>query len=397
MRISTLSSYLNGLSAMQRLQAALDVTQRQISTGRRLLTPSDDPVAASRALEFRESLARLDQFERNGGMAVNRLAQEESALNSVNNGLQRVRELALQANNATQSNESRQLIAVEIREQLENLIQLANQRDGSGSYMFSGNLEEAEPVSRMGASFVYNGDQGQRLIDIGEGRQVADGDPGSDIFFRIRAGNGTFTVAPVGGIAGTGIVGQTSVVDPSAWDQGTYTVSFVDPNSYQVIDSGGAVIAAGAYQSGDRIAFRGIEFTLTGEPAANDDFAVRPSPYRDMFTSIERLASAIELNVTDDVSRAAVTNGINESLMDIDQAIGTVLNTRTKIGSRLAAIENQADSNAAIALTVQETLADIQDLDYAEALSRLSLQVTSLEAAQQSFVRTQQLSLFDYF
>lgn len=397
MRISTLSSYLNGLSAMQRLQAALDVTQRQISTGRRLLTPSDDPVAASRALEFRESLARLDQFERNGGMAVNRLAQEESALNSVNNGLQRVRELALQANNATQSNESRQLIAVEIREQLENLIQLANQRDGSGSYMFSGNLEEAEPVSRMGASFVYNGDQGQRLIDIGEGRQVADGDPGSDIFFRIRAGNGTFTVAPVGGIAGTGIVGQTSVVDPSAWDQGTYTVSFVDPNNYQVIDSGGAVIAAGAYQSGDRIAFRGIEFTLTGEPAANDDFAVRPSPYRDMFTSIERLASAIELSVTDDVSRAAVTNGINESLMDIDQAIGTVLNTRTKIGSRLAAIENQADSNAAIALTVQETLADIQDLDYAEALSRLSLQVTSLEAAQQSFVRTQQLSLFDYF
>ncbi len=397
MRISTLSSYLNGLSAMQRLQAALDVTQRQISTGRRLLTPSDDPVAASRALEFRESLARLEQFERNAGMAANRLAQEESALNSVKNGLQRVRELALQANNATQSNESRQLIAVEIREQLENLIQLANQRDGSGSYMFSGNLEEAEPVSRMGASFVYNGDQGQRLIDIGEGRQVADGDPGSDIFFRIRAGNGTFTVAPVGGIAGTGIVGQTSVVDPSAWDQGTYTVSFVDPNNYQVIDSGGAVIAAGAYQSGDRIAFRGIEFTLTGEPAANDDFAVRPSPYRDMFTSIERLASAIELSVTDDVSRAAVTNGINESLMDIDQAIGTVLNTRTKIGSRLAAIENQADSNAAIALTVQETLADIQDLDYAEALSRLSLQVTSLEAAQQSFVRTQQLSLFDYF
>ncbi len=397
MRISTLSSYLNGLSAMQRLQAALDVTQRQISTGRRLLTPSDDPVAASRALEFRESLARLEQFERNAGMAANRLAQEESALNSVNNGLQRVRELALQANNATQSNESRQLIAVEIREQLENLIQLANQRDGSGSYMFAGNLEEVEPVSRMGASFVYNGDQGQRLIDIGEGRQVADGDPGSDIFFRIRAGNGTFTVAPVGGIAGTGIVGQTSVVDPSAWDQGTYTVSFVDPNNYQVIDSGGAVIAAGAYQSGDRIAFRGIEFTLTGEPAANDDFAVRPSPYRDMFTSIERLASAIELNVTDDVSRAAVTNGINESLMDIDQAIGTVLNTRTKIGSRLAAIENQADSNAAIALTVQETLADIQDLDYAEALSRLSLQVTSLEAAQQSFVRTQQLSLFDYF
>ena len=101
--------------------------------------------------------------------------------------------------------------------------------------------------------------------------------------------------------------------------------------------------------------------------------------------------------MTDDASRAAVNNGVNSGLLNIDQAIGQVLDVRTQVGTRLAAIEDQIDSNGAFALNYQETLASLEDLDYAEALSRLSMEVTTLEAAQQSFVRTQSLSLFNYF
>ena len=396
MRVSTMASYLTGLGAMQRLQAALDHTQRQISTGRRILNPSDDPVAAARALEFRESIARLEQFDRNAGIAENRLAQEEAVIRSVNDVLQRVRELALQASNATQSDETRGLIAVEIREQLDYLVQLANQKDGNGNYLFAGNLEDVAPVTRTGPDFSYNGDDGQRLIRIGEGRQVADSDPGSEVFFRIRAGNGGFDVMPSGTNAGTGVVGESVLLDPAAWDQGTYTMRFVDSQSYEVRDSAGALVTSGPFQAGDRIAFAGIEFALSGNPEANDEFVIRASGFQDVFTSIERLAAAIERPVTDEAARAQMNNGVNSGLQNIDQAIGNVLNIRTKIGSRLAVIENQVDSNAGLALTIQQTLAGIEDLDYAEAISRLSLQVTTLEAAQQSFVRTQQLSLFDY-
>ncbi|MDH4046647.1 MAG: flagellin, partial [Gammaproteobacteria bacterium] len=87
----------------------------------------------------------------------------------------------------------------------------------------------------------------------------------------------------------------------------------------------------------------------------------------------------------------------NGSILGLDQALGKILDVRTQVGSRLSAIESQGDSNSAFALTVQDTLAQLEDLDYAEALSRLSLQMTTLEAAQQSFIRTQQLSLFNYF
>jgi len=397
MRVSTSGAYASGLSAMQRLQAALDQTQRQISSGRRILTPSDDPLAAARALEIRESIGRLEQFDRNANVAANRLGQEESALGSVNNVLQRVRELALQANNATQTNESRRMIAVEMRQNLDQLVQIANQKDGNGSYLFSGNLESTTPVTRTGAAFAYNGDQGQRYIQIGEGRQVADGDSGAAIFFGIRNGNGSFSTTAAVGNTGTGVLGPGSVTDPSAWDQDQYTVRFIDPANYEVLDSSAAVVSTGTFQVGDTLAFSGIEFSLDGEPAAGDEFSVAPSAYQDVFSMVDQLATALEQGATDFASQAAVNNGINAALQNIDQAIGNVLDVRIQVGSRLAAIENQVDSNGAFKLNYQDTLATIEDLDYAEALSRLSLEVTTLEAAQQSFIRTQSLSLFNYF
>ena len=397
MRVSTQGAYLSGLRAIQRLQEALDLTQRQVSSGRRILKPSDDPIAASRALEYREALSRLEQFDRNATIATNRLSQEEAALGSVNNVLQRVRELALAANNATQSNESRRLIAVEVREQLANLVQLANQQDGSGAYLFAGHLEETRPVTRTGTGFSYAGDQGRRLIQIGEGRQIADGDPGSDVFFRVRTGNGTFAVAAAAGNAGSAVAGAGSVVDPTQYDRGAYTIRFTTAADYEVLDAGGAVVAAGLYTDGDSISFRGIEIGFTGTPTAGDGFDVQPSGYQDVFATLERLATVLEQPAGDDASRARLNNAVNAELLNVDQALGNILDVRTRVGSRLAAIEAERDSNSAIALGIQTTLAGIEDLDYAEAISRLTAETTTLEAAQKSFVITQQLSLFNYF
>lgn len=396
MRVSTMGFYLNGLTSMQRLQSALDQTQRQISTGRRILVPSDDPIASARALEMRESIARLQQFDRNAVIAQNRLSQEESALASVNDVLQRVRELAIQANNATQSSESRSAIAVEMRQLLDGLVQIANQKDGNGRYMFAGLMEGTQPVTRSGGSFFYNGDQRQRYIQIGESRQLPDGDSGADVFFRILAGNGTFVSTPAAANTGTGVLGPGSVTDPTQWDQDQYAVTFIDPDNYEVRDSGGVLVTSGTFDPGDTIAFRGIEFTITGEPAAGDRFDVAASPVRDMFTAIDNLISAVEMPANDGTSRAAMNNGINAGVLDIDQAIGNVLDVRTKVGSRLAAIEKQVDDNGALVLSLQDTVAGLEDLDYAEALSRLTQQVATLEAAQQSFVRTQGLSLFNF-
>jgi len=381
---------------MQNLQSMIDRTQRQISSGNRILTPSDDPIAASRTLELRESLAKIDQFERNSDIATIKLQDEEVALRGVNDILQRVRELSLQASNATQSVETRGLIAVELRQLLDQLVQIANQQDGQGRYIFSGNLEATTPVTAGVGGHSYNGDDGQRESQISENRRIVTGDSGADVFFRIRIGNGDFVTSPLGGNTGTGVVTTSSVVDPTAWDQGTYTVRFTSPSDYEVLDSASSVIATGVHQPGNSIAFQGVEFSLNGQPAAGDQFLVSPSPYGNMFDGVQTVIDAIEAPVTDDASRAVMNNRLNRGMLRLDQAIGNVLEVRTRVGSRLAAIETQADSNGAFALTLQQTIGELEDLDYAEALSRLSFELTVLEASQKSFVRTQSLTLFNF-
>jgi flagellar hook-associated protein 3 FlgL len=396
MRTSSFGAFQQGLRSIQLLHQLTQRTQRQIASGQRILTPSDDPISALRALEMRDALSRLDQFNRNGSIVTNRLQDEEVALEGINNTLQRVRELALQANNATQSDETRALLAVEMRQHLDQLVQLANQKDGNGRFLFAGNLDATTPVGLTNGVFVYNGDQGHREIQIGESRTVADGDAGADVFFQIRQGNGSFVVSSTSTNTGSGVIGGSSVVDPSQYDGAQYTVRFLNQVNYEIVDSSGAVIAADNYAPGKSIGFQGIEFTLEGQPVAGDEFVAIQSPHQDVFTSVQKLISAVDATVSDDASRADLYNGINSGLNDIDQAIGKMLNVRTRVGSRLSAIENQQDSNGGFALTLQQTIGQLEDLDYAEALSRLSFELLVLESAQKSFIRTQSQSLFDF-
>lgn len=396
MRISTSGSHLSALSMMQQLQSAIDRTQQQLSTGRRLLSPADDPIAAARTVEMRESLSRLDQFDRNGEVARNRLNYEETALVSVNDALQRIRELAIQGNNDTQSPQSRSLIAAELRERVDQLVQIANQRDGSGRYLFAGNRDSTAPVSRQGNAFAYAGDQGQRLIQIGADRQIPDGDSGAAIFFQIKDGNGTFSSSAANGNTGTGVVSVNSVMDQSQYDRDSYTVRFTASDSYDVLDSGGAIVSSNSFASGDSIAFSGIRFTIDGAPAAGDEFNIEPSRNVDMFSNVLNLANILEQPVSSDAERAGLHNGVNAALQNLDQAIDNILTVRTQVGTRLSAIDSQVDSNASFRLSLETSISGIEELDYAEAISRLSIQATTLEAAQQSFIRTQGLSLFNF-
>src|SRR5690606_37354095 len=98
-----------------------------------------------------------------------------------------------------------------------------------------------------------------------------------DVFMNIRAGNGVFQVTP-GGNSGAGIVGASSVTDPTLYDGDTYTVTFTSPTTYDVTDGGGNPVVTGAtFAPGQTIAFAGIEFALEGSPEAADTFVVAPS------------------------------------------------------------------------------------------------------------------------
>ncbi len=158
------------LNALEMAQRQILDTQTQVSTGLRVNQPSDDPIDSARIRELEASLSRLDQYQANGVIARNRLSLEEEALGSVIDNLQRVRELTVQANNATQGLESRRAIAAELRQRLDGLISAANIADSSGRYLFAGFSESTQPFARSGGVVAYNGDQGQRTLQISDGR-----------------------------------------------------------------------------------------------------------------------------------------------------------------------------------------------------------------------------------
>jgi len=287
-----------------------------------------------------------------------------------------------------------------VRQQLDALIQLGNTQDGSGNYLFGGMQSRTQPFSRQASgSVVYNGDQGVRSLQIGPDRRVVDGDNGNTVFARIPNGNGTFLATAGAGNTGTGIIGASSVTNPALYNRGTYTVTFTAPNTYEVYDNATPtpnLITSGSYTPGQSIAFAGVQFDLAGAPATGDTFTVAPSQNQSVFQTVQNFITALTTSSSAPASLAQVNNQIGRAMTELDQALGNIEQVRSDVGSRLNAIDVQMDVNSDVDLNLQSLLSDLRDLDYADALTRLQQQLTSLQAAQASYAQMQGLSLFNY-
>lgn len=186
MRISSNTIYDAGVSAMQQQSAKLLQAQQQISTGRRILTPADDPVGAAQALQVTQAQTLNAQYSTNAGSASDSLTLEESVLGNITSLLQDVRDIAVTAGNGALSSKERAMLATDLSGRYEQLLGLANTVDGNGQYLFSGYQGGVRPFTQAAAGTVnYNGDQGQRLIQVSASQQLAVSDSGSDVFQRI--------------------------------------------------------------------------------------------------------------------------------------------------------------------------------------------------------------------
>src|SRR5690625_4066800 len=190
MRMSLLQSFNQGLRSMLRVESQQAQTQNQISTGRRVLQPSDDPLAAARILQLEREQSRLDQFQRNIDGVESSLMLQDTHLDAVETLLVRVRELAVQAGGGSLSQAERQGLSAELETRLEELVNLANSRNPMEEYVFGG-YQGSQPrfVAATDGSGLhqYRGDDGQRLVQVASSTRVATGDSGQQIFVSIPA------------------------------------------------------------------------------------------------------------------------------------------------------------------------------------------------------------------
>jgi flagellar hook-associated protein 3 FlgL len=399
LRISTAGMQAAMLGSLLDAQARLARTQEQIASGRRINSPADDPIGATRIEALTRQIEAGRQYARNSDAAANRLKFEEQALADLGNSLNRVRELVLQASNATVDPASRAMIRAEVAGRVQEMLDIANRQDGQGEYLFAGLASRTRPFERTDAGVAYRGDQGQRFQAVGATQRVADGDSGDAVFGRVPGGNGTFVTGPSVGNTGTGVIGVGNVLDPAAWPGGAFTLRFVASDAWEVVDSAAPVpnvVASGAYASGQAIEFAGISVEVSGQPDAGDSFTVTDAGRVGFFEALDGLVATLDASTATPAERAQFQSRIAGGLAQLDQSLGHLQQVRADVGVRLGTIDGAVAAQEDLEIDLQSLLSSIRDLDYAEAVSRLNQQFVALQAAQQSLARVGQLSLFDY-
>jgi flagellar hook-associated protein 3 FlgL len=173
MRISTNTIYQSGITRIGNLQSDQAKLSEQISTGRRISSPSDDPVAAARALEISSAQNANKKFADTRQTAQLKLNTLESNLTSVTNLLVSTQSTLVGAGNATLSNTERGFIASELKGSLDALIGLANTQDASGNYLYAGFKSSTTPFIANATGATYAGDSNQQLLQVDSQRQMA--------------------------------------------------------------------------------------------------------------------------------------------------------------------------------------------------------------------------------
>lgn len=301
MRISTNSIYQSGITRIGNIQSEQAKLQEQISSGRRISSPSDDPVASARALEISSAQSANSKFADTRQTAQLKLNTLESNLTSVTNLLVSAQSTLVGAGNATLSDTERSFMASELKGSLDSLIGLANTQDASGNYLYAGFKSSTTPFVANATGATYAGDSNQQLLQVDSQRQMAVNATGDNVF------------------------------------------------------QGGG---------------------------------------NDVFATLSNLVTLLNTPITNAATQAAYNAGISTAIGSLKGSVDNVLNVRADIGAKLNEIDNLDTAGSDRALQYSKSLSDLQDTDYASALSDFAKQQTIMEAAQKSFVEITSLSLF---
>lgn len=402
MRISTQMLYESGTSQMMDRSSELQKLQTQIATGRRVVTPSDDPIAASSALMVKQAKDINAQYTTNQGAAKDALATMESKLDSVNDLVVYVKSRAIQGANDTTTSSDRQAIAADLRARYDELVSLANSNDSLGGYMFAGYQTDDQPfVGTIASGVSYAGDQGARTLQVSSSRVMPVTNPGSEIFMDIPGINGEFSTTAKDSNKGTGTIDAGSVTGTYTGDQ--YQVKFTAAGTYDVLNvtAGTTVVAGATYTSGEAISFDGIQVTIRGNPSGDpdgdpltddgDSFSIDNGGTTDLFSTLKNLITVLEGD-----GGPNFDSQVAQAMTRLDVSQENVLRVTASIGSRLNETEALESVGSQADIQYSATYSRLIDLDYAQASSNLLQKSTALEAAQKAFLKTTGLSLFNY-
>jgi flagellar hook-associated protein 3 FlgL len=396
MRIASNNRFDTVISTLQKRQSELVETQEQMTSGKRVNKPSDDPTAAARAERSLMLEKRSEAVQRGVEASRNAMTLAESTLGGAVDLMQQMREGLLAAGNGSYTASERKALADELAQLRAQLLTTANASDGAGGYLFGGQGASLSPFVDGVGGVTYTGQGGATNVSSTE--QLPTTMNGEPTWLMAPSGNGSFVTGANAGNIGSAWIDSGNVGNASALTGDDYELVFaVDAAgtvTYDVVQNGTTVSSGQPYTSGTAISLDGMSFTITGSPSSGDRFTLGDStPSLSVFDTLDR---AIALLNDAGATPSQIAQGVSSGVRDLDQSLATVQAARSTAGAvlnRLDKVEGRVEDKTLWAKSVRS---DAEDLDMVQAISDFQNKQTGYDAALQMYASVQRLSLFDY-
>lgn len=407
MRISTGQIYNQNIRAIMDNQQGLVDTQQQLSTGKKINSPSDDPVGATKVIRFTEELDKLTQYQRNSDLLTGSLEQQEAVLDNIKSTADRARVLTLQAGNGVLTDSDRNAIASELKQIRDEIFDLMNSQDADGNYIYSGHQAGTQAFtmnpSASGNTISFAGDGGKNFVQVSDSARIQSSTSGQEVFQNVLARQ-DFSI--------TGTTGGATVANSKVSEQGTYDTFYTNNfdgndatnNEFRLTVQGGGqveltninsgtVIGTSDFTSGEPFTIQGMQFTVNGGGGDTVDFELDPPEKKNLAETVNDLYQALS---TPGLPTDAYQEALSDAVVGLDNGMQKVALEQSSIGGRLNSAESIYETNLDLEIAAKDARSSIEDVDYAEASAEFSRQETALQAALASFPRVANLSLFDY-
>jgi len=430
MRISTAYPQQLNANSMFVQQGSVNESQMKISSGKKYLSPSENPSAAAYSLNFKQSIGEANQHQENIATVSQRLSLEETTLASVVEGIQRLQELAVQGANDVNSLNARNAIASEFDQLNEYLIGLANTKNANGEYLFSGTKSTVMPFTKIAQTAANTiTDPTANFIEAANGaagiteKNYTIGSAGGDlkVSYNMDAvpdkmdiyvndqlmtstknavlGAGTLMIPTAALPAGAKVKVVVGGADSTSWRfnvsySGGITEDGTTPGAGATVVEAQSIVTPPteaiptAFKYSGSAVQRAIQVgtsrTITDGDTGSSVF-ISTSTGKSLFDTVQNFANELRAD-----------KPTSDSFNELDNAFLQVTSIRSNIGARLNALDKQKASNEDFIINAKTALSQIEDLDYATAITNLNSQQMSLQAAQQSYAKVQGMSLFKY-
>ncbi len=399
MKVSTSQMFLSTSTQLAKQSSRINELQAKISTGEKLLSPSEEPQRAALINQLESTASQIAHYQKNLDKVDGRLSIEESILTSVDNIMGRIRDLSLAGASGTYSPGDKAIVVHEIRGLRDELMSLANSQDSGGNYIFAGTKVTTKPYQEDAAGVIsYHGDSSSAVVSTGPNSTVKLNRPGAEVFSKVTDGGVDYSFFDVIDGMADALMGEAK--------QETISTTFATKTT--VLNSGGAFNLSVSVGKTSPTATtinvttdtpEGVVAAINASSTGLKAKLAKESPNSDVVRVYIEGAGGEEgvFTISSSPNLGFSNNdAIQKGISRISESKNYTTDALVDVGVSMSVVNEKKDVNEERDLAIKKLISSEKDLDYANAVTELSSEIIALEALQSSFAKISQMSLFDY-